>query len=73
MDCCSFVKSDKYKWVILVLVCFVQMLRAGFISGTLSLFSIYYTDRYDDRQLSSNIGSIQLSVANLAGELIIRF
>ena len=68
MGCCDCVKSPGYRWVILVSACFVQMLRAGFISGTLSLFAIYYNERYDNRQLSSNIGSVQLSVANLVGK-----
>ena len=61
-------ESTGYKWVVLISVCFSQFLRSGFIAGTVSLFAIYYLQRYDDMTFSTNIGPAQLSIASACGK-----
>ena len=55
--------------LVVALACLVaNFLTLGFTYGSLSILPLYYQEHYGTRELSTNIGTVQLAICLLGGK-----
>ena len=58
--------GSRYRWILLASTCMCQLLGIGYMSASVNIYPIYYEDRFGDRKMAGQIGSVGLSLSFLA-------
>ena len=58
-----------YKLLVLFVACLTQFIRGVFLSGSVSIYPLYYEQQYGERVMSAVIGSILIAVSYLFSKL----